>query len=182
MDGSLLVGQVQTGTATDFAQIFRDHHGPLTNYLYHLLHSREVADDLAQETFLKAYRALHQTPPEIPFRAWLYRIATNTARTHQRRQRLRRWFSLGLLDQEPPADDRWQARIEARDAITLTLAQIGPTYASVLLLHHYHDLTLDETAAALGLSRNTTKVRLFRARKAFAAAYTALTGREEDPR
>ena len=179
MNDSLLVGQVQAGTSTDFAQLFRAHHGPLTNYLYHLLHNREVADDLAQETFLKAYRALRQTPPEIPFRAWLYRIATNTARTHYRNQRLRRWLSLGLLDHDPPSDSRWQARIEARDAIVLTLARIGPTYASVLLLHHYHDLSLEETAAALGLSRNTAKVRLFRARKAFAEAYTALSGREE---
>lgn len=182
MNDAWLVGQLRAGTATDFAELFRAHHGPLTNYLYHLLHDREVADDLAQETFLKAYRALPHTPPEIPLRPWLYRIATNTARSHHRRQRLRRWLSLGLLAREPQADNRWQARIEARDAIALTLTRIGPTHAGVLLLHHYHDLSLEETAQALGLSRNTTKVRLFRARKAFADTCTALTGREDEHR
>ena len=182
-DERALIGHAQAGNAAAFAQLFAAYHGPITSYLYHLVRDRAVADDLAQDTFLQAYRMLQRTTPDLHFRAWLYRIATNAARNYQRRQRLLRWlpFAPGLAGpgagphDEPPLAER----VADRELVALTLRRIRPGYASALLLHHHQDLTLEETAAALGLTPNGAKVRLFRARKAFVRAYGELLGERE---
>ena len=69
-DERALIGHAQAGNAAAFAQLFAAYHGPITSYLYHLVRDRAVADDLAQDTFLQAYRMLQRTTPDLHFRAW----------------------------------------------------------------------------------------------------------------
>ncbi|HEX5503157.1 MAG TPA: RNA polymerase sigma factor [Thermomicrobiales bacterium] len=182
MDEQLLVGNAQAGDAAAFAQLFAAYYGPITGYLYHLVHDRDAADDLAQDTFLRAYRALGRTGADLHFRAWLYQIATNAARNYHRRQRLRRWLPFGAAAGEPCGDAPLAERLAERELIALTLRRIGPANASAILLHHYHDLSLAETATALGLTVNGAKSRLLRARRAFARAYGELAGDREEER
>lgn len=85
MDEQALVGHAQAGDGVAFAQLFAAYHGPITNYLYRLVHDRDVADDLAQDTFLRAYCALGRTTADLHFQPWLYRIATNLAWNYHRR-------------------------------------------------------------------------------------------------
>jgi RNA polymerase sigma-70 factor (ECF subfamily) len=161
-----------------FIALFDQLLGPVTRYLYRMTGSRETADDLAQETFLKAYQAFGRNEPERNPRAWIFRIATNVAISHHRRQRLIRWlpFVSGAAE---PADDSLADTVGARVEIAATLRRIGPRHASVLILRHQLDLPIDEVAQSLGVSPNTAKVRLFRARKAFIDAWRA---REPAPR
>lgn len=159
--------------AAAFDALCAAFHGPLTSYLARLTGDRALADDLTQETLLRAYRALPRAPRDAGLRPWLYRIATNLARSHFRRQRLLRWLPLGVGPDEP-ADERAARRAEALDqraAIEAALRQIGPGHASVLLLRHYQGLSLEETAAVLGITPNAAKTRLFRARHAFIIAW-----------
>jgi RNA polymerase sigma-70 factor, ECF subfamily len=179
-DERVLVNHARAGNEAAFAALFAAYQGPITSYLYRLVHDREVADDLAQETFLKAYAALARTDPQLAFRPWLYRITTNTARNYFRRQRVLRWLPFGASTADLPAMPAPDEQLGERDLLVRALRQIGPAYASALLLHHHLDLPLRETAAALGLSVNGTKVRLFRARKAFVHAYLALSQAEEE--
>jgi RNA polymerase sigma-70 factor (ECF subfamily) len=169
----VLTGEVAAGDVS-FASLFAHYHGPITSYLYRLTGSRETADDLTQETFLKAFRALARTDPDVDVRAWLFRIATNTAVSHHRRQRLLTWlpFSPGMPE---PADDSPLAdALGEQELVAAALRAIGQKHAGALLLRHHLNLSVDETAAALGVSANTAKVRLHRARKAFASAWHAL--------
>lgn len=171
----VLLGEAQAGDAAAFTALFDQYLGPITSYLYRLTGDRDAADDLAQETFLKAYRALGRTEPALNARAWLYRIATNTARSWQRRRRLLTWLPLGDGRAIEPADDQSPVDdLGERELVAAVLRRVGPAHASVLLLRHHQRLSLEETAAALGVSANTAKVRLYRARKAFVAAYQAL--------
>src|SRR6266516_3150243 len=62
-----------------FDQIYDEYKTPIYNYMYHLVGDREQADDLTQDTFLKAFRALPKMDANLKLSAWLYRIATNTA-------------------------------------------------------------------------------------------------------
>lgn len=167
LDERALVGLARAGDATAFAGLFAAYHGPLTNYLYRLVRDRDAADDLVQDTFLRAYRALGRTDADLPFRPWLYRIATNLARNHHRHQLVLRWLPFGAVAGRAATDARLAERLGEHDQVVRALRQIGPTFASALLLHHQQGLSLTETAAALGLTTNGAKSRLFRARKAF---------------
>ncbi len=174
------VAAARAGDGAAFTALFDAYQGPITSYLYRLTGSRETADDLAQETFIKAFRGLGRTPDDLNFRAWLYRIATNTATSWHRRQRLLIWLPFGRGDVsgtpeiEPGHDPRLAESLAEQELIAVALQRIGPQHASVLLLRHHLRLTVEETATALDINANTAKVRLFRARKAFIDAYAAL--------
>lgn len=173
LDERALVGRARAGDAAAFARLFAAYHGPLTNYLYRLVQDRDLADDLVQDTFLRAYRALGRTGADLPFRPWLYRIATNLARNHHRRRRILRWLPFDAVAAHAADDAPLAERLGEQELVVRALRQIGPAAASALLLHYQHGLSLAEMATALGLTRNGAKARLFRARKAFIAAYAS---------
>jgi RNA polymerase sigma-70 factor, ECF subfamily len=174
------VAAARAGDAAAFAALFDAYHSPITSYLFRLTGSRETADDLAQETFIKAFRALGRTQDDLNFRAWIYRIATNSAASWRRRQRLLTWLPFSRSDEsgtpefDPGHDPRLAETLAEQEMIAAALRRIGPKHASALLLRHHLRLTVEETAAALDITANTAKVRLFRARKAFIDAYAAL--------
>lgn len=174
------VAEARAGDVAALTALFDAYHGPITSYLYRLTGNRETADDLAQETFIKAFRALDRTSPDFNFRAWLYRIATNTAASWHRRQRLLTWLPFQRSDEtdtpasEPGHDPKLAETLAEQELIAAALRRIGTKHASALLLRHHMRLTVEETAAALDITVNTAKVRLFRARKAFIDAYAAL--------
>lgn len=171
-----LVAEAQAGDGAAFTALFDQYHGPITGYLARLTGNRDAADDLTQETFLKAYRGLGRTGADLSFRPWLYRIATNTARSWQRRQRIVRWLPFGDDAGTPePRDERDLATaLGEHEAVVAALRSISPAQASILLLRHDQGLTVEEAAVVMKVSTNTAKVRLHRARKAFASAYAAL--------
>ncbi len=86
----------------DFESIFLRFQTPITNYIYHLLGNREQAYDLAQDVFVKAYKALLNGTVVQPaaLSAWLYRIATNTTTDTLRRRRLISWLPLSLFNED----------------------------------------------------------------------------------
>lgn len=94
--------QVQRVEVADFEAIFLRFQAPITNFIYHLIGNREQANDLAQDVFVKAYRALLSGTVVQPgaLSAWLYRIATNTTTDTLRRRRLISWLPLSLFNED----------------------------------------------------------------------------------
>jgi len=86
----------------DFEAIFARFQGPITNFIYHLIGNREQANDLAQDVFVKAYKALLGGTVVQPgaLSAWLYRIAANTTTDSLRRRRLISWLPLSLFNED----------------------------------------------------------------------------------
>jgi RNA polymerase sigma-70 factor (ECF subfamily) len=86
----------------DFEAIFLRYQGPISNYIYHLIGNREQAYDLAQDVFVKAYKALLNGTVVQPgaLSAWLYRIAANTTTDSLRRRRLIAWLPLSLFNED----------------------------------------------------------------------------------
>src|SRR5207302_1399544 len=110
-----LVARAQAGDREAFAALILAYQQPVGGYLWRLSGDRELAQDLTQDTFLRAYRAIGATRPGLQLRSWLYRIATNLAYDHFRRQR--RFGFVPLLPVEGPA--YWQeptAAGESNDA------------------------------------------------------------------
>src|SRR5438045_2268365 len=94
--------QVQKVDVADFEAIFLRFQGPITNFIYHLIGNREQAYDLAQDVFVKAYKALLNGTTVQPgaLSAWLYRIAANTTTDTLRRRRLIAWLPLSLFNED----------------------------------------------------------------------------------
>jgi RNA polymerase sigma-70 factor (ECF subfamily) len=169
VDDNNLVERARAGDQLAFAQLFEQFHAPILNYVHRMVNDRALAEDLTQDTFIKAYNALPRTKPDLAFKAWLYRIATNTAISHLRRGKIIKWLPF-LTDRET-SDEPIERAVSRKMDISEALEKLPKHYASALLLRHYQGLSLAETAQALEVTENAAKLRLFRARKAFAKMY-----------
>lgn len=168
---ALLVARIRAGDEDAFELVVVRYQAPLFRYVRGLVGDRELASDLVQETFLRAYRAIDRLADPGLLRSWLYRIAHNQAYSALRRRRLISW--LPLLGQHAPAPDRdalEAARVEA------ALAQVPMQQRAPLLLHLVAGFSYAEVADLLGISEGSVRMRISRGRAAFRAAY----GERED--
>jgi RNA polymerase sigma-70 factor (ECF subfamily) len=170
VDDGDLVGRARAGDPAAFERLFERYQAPILNYLHRMVGDRAVAEDLTQDTFIKAYRALPATSPDLAFKAWLYRIATNTAISHLRRNKIVKWIPF-LAGTDHASDESIERSVGRRYDVEQALNRLPQHYAMILLLRHYQGLSLAETALALDITENAAKLRLFRARKAFAGVY-----------
>jgi len=154
-----------------FERIFQEYRNPIASYLLRLVDDPRQAEDLAQDVFLKAYRALGSLPADANVRAWLYRIATNTAYDVLRRRRLLKWLPLGRHHRPLPDPQGLEERVAERDAVREALAELPPLYRVPLVLYTVEGFSTKEIAEVLHVSPNTVKVRIFRARQMFQQAY-----------
>ncbi len=169
VDENGLVERARAGDQAAFAQLFEQYHAAILNYLHRMVYDRALAEDLTQDTFIKAYNALPRTKPDLAFKAWLYRIATNTAISHLRRGKIIRWLPF-ITDRESP-DEHIERSVTRKLDISEALSKLPEHYQTALVLRHYQGLSLAETAQVLDITENAAKLRLFRARKAFAQLY-----------
>jgi RNA polymerase sigma-70 factor (ECF subfamily) len=154
-------------------QLYREYHRPLLCYLERLVRQRETAEDLCHETFVKVLRHWDGRDLRLSERAWLYRIATNTAFDYLRQQRRLKRI---LIDGDPaelPSELAFAARLDEQETIRATLGRIPAHYRVPLLLHSYAGYNLKTIAAALGCNINTIKSRVHRGGLRFQQIYVA---------
>lgn len=170
MDHAWLLDSATTDTRSRFEQLFQDHHSRIYAYLCRLVGDHKQAEDLTQDTFVKAFRALNRLPAEANARAWLYRIATNTALDWLRRRRLINWLPLFDDDHQQSAPDLAEATLESI-TVQRTLLQLPPRYRTPLVLYAYQGFSTQEIADILHISPGAVRTRLFRAREKFRRLY-----------
>jgi RNA polymerase sigma-70 factor, ECF subfamily len=148
--------------------LYQEHRRPILAYLTRLIDDREAAEDLCQETFLKALRSWAQHDQSASPIAWLYRIATNTAYDHLRRRR--RAILMPLVEALPGGytPELW---LGERELVHSALAQLPAHYRVPLLLQVCAGHSLSEIADALGCTPSAIKMRLLRARERFRQLY-----------
>jgi RNA polymerase sigma-70 factor (ECF subfamily) len=168
VDDGRLVDRARQGDRTAFATLVERYQRPIARYLGHVVHDPGTALDLAQDTFVRAWHALHTAPPTQAFRPWLYRLATNIAYDYLRRRRLVRWVSLddanlGLRVPAPAPEER--------DAVHAALGGLHPADRAVLVLVGGEGYSFVEAAAVLGSTPDAVRKRFNRAKARFRAAY-----------
>lgn len=158
--------------------MFRELRQPILNYLYRLLDDAAQAEEVSQDAFLKAYRALPDLPASANSRAWLYRIATNCAYDVLRRRKRFAWLPLwhrqandGPEEPEPAAPDHI-APLEQHLDIQHALNRLPTDLRVPLLLYSHQGLTTAEIAEIMHISRSAVKMRLQRARALFHEHYS----------
>ncbi|MCC7358028.1 MAG: sigma-70 family RNA polymerase sigma factor [Anaerolineales bacterium] len=154
---------VQAGSSDDLAVLVTRHHGPLLGFLYRLTGGdRLLAEDLAQEVFLRVLRGIGRYRPERPFKPWLYAVAVNAARDHYKRAETRRTEALPP-DFDAPGEPSPLHALTAAETWAQVAAAVQALPApqrEVLLLRYTEDLSLAEIAAVLAIPVGTVKSRL----------------------
>lgn len=153
--------------------LYEEYQRALVAYLTRLVSDREAAEDLCQETFIKALRSWSQRDPAASVGAWLYRIATNTAYDYLRRRRRIRFMPLIDIEPPPNGNHSMESRLDEGEPVLRALEQLPPMYRLPLVLHSCEGRSTQEIADTLGVSNSAVKTRLFRARERFREVYQA---------
>jgi RNA polymerase sigma-70 factor (ECF subfamily) len=173
---------VKAGDEQSFALLLQRYRSPLVNFIYRMVRNREQAEDLAQEVFLRVYRARADYVPSAKFTTWLFRIATNLALNSVRDNRHQR-LELSLdapmnadsedgderpLDVADKHPDIEQHLVEEarRNMIRHAIDKLPEKQRAAVLLHKYQELDYNEIAKILECSESALKSLLFRAYEA----------------
>ena len=163
---------VRQGNETAFASLVEKYQMPVYNLCYRMLGDRMEAEDAAQESFWKAYQAIHRYDPNRSFATWLLSIAAHYCIDLQRKRKLPS-FSMELVPEDSipgsaPNPEKVAARTEQEARIQKILEQLKPQDRAAIILRYWHELSDEEIANMLSLSVSAVKSRLFRARKKLA--------------
>lgn len=146
--------------ATQFRELYDREFTPVYRAIRAVVLDATAAEDLAQETFVRAYKARHHYTPTAPPGAWLRRIGVNLAISHLRRQKLARFLPARLY-MTPSSREYDQA--EAKDVVTKALTGLSPKLRAAIVLHYYEGLTREEIAMVLGVPAGTVASRIAKA-------------------
>jgi len=176
IDEAALVAQSRAGDTRAFGELVRRYEGKIFRLAQHVTQNREDAEDVLQETFMKAYEHLEQFKGDSKFYTWIVRIAVNQALMKLRRRKTDKSVSLdetfdtgedtvvreiAAWDEDP---EQQFSREELGGILNTAIQSLEPPYRSVFVLRDIDELSTEETAEALGLSIPAVKSRLLRAR------------------
>ncbi len=172
MDGSdaVVVARVRAGDSDAFRLLVDRHATGIFRLAFRMVGNEHDADDVVQESFLKAYRQLHRFESRANFGTWLYRIAVNCA-LDLLRQRPRNAGDPAIEEgDDPPADpetnpspERLAFSAEVQSRVTSALAELSDAERAAFLLRHFEGQSIEEIGRALGLRTSATKHTVFRA-------------------
>ncbi|MCB1008581.1 MAG: sigma-70 family RNA polymerase sigma factor [Acidobacteria bacterium] len=176
-----LAVEAREGSQEAFQELVERYDRPVFGLVVRIVRRPETAEDVAQEAFLKAYRALARFDPERKFSSWLFKIAHNTALDALRREGhepLSLDAPVGEGEEAPelPADPGAEnpfERAAGRDlgrALEAAIREIRPEYREILLLRFVEELSYEEIAGILDLPMGTVKIHIYRARRDLARA------------
>jgi RNA polymerase sigma-70 factor (ECF subfamily) len=174
-----VVLMARAGREAAYRELIRRYERPIFALLFRMVRDRELAEDLSQETFVKALNAIESYRPEFKFSSWIFKIANNAAIDHLRRREL----DTLSLDGSPHAEtpEAMQATalqigsrqespldaVEAKElggAIESAIGRLRPEYRSCILLRHVEGRAYEEIAEMLDLPLGTVKTYIHRAR------------------
>ena len=160
-----LILQARRGEAEAFGELVTRYQTSVFNVCYRILHERGEAEDLAQESFMRAYDRIQTFDIEREFGPWIRRVAANLCLNHLESQKVTL-----ELDDERDADpaqlpEAVQQAHERSEQIRQALASLPANYRLVIELRHYQEMSYEEIAAELNIPLSDVKSHLFRARK-----------------
>lgn len=146
-----------------FAALVEEHQDRLRNFLFRYTHNRQDAEDLAQDTFVKAYRNLHRYDSKYRFATWLYTIARRTAYNYFRDRKPTEPLEFDLAATSTAPDE--EASIgDERSWVWRAAEKLKPEFREALTLKYVEDLSIEEISKIMGKTQTNVKIILFRAR------------------
>ena len=168
--------RLAAGDLECFEYLMNKYRRPIVHFMYRMVHNQAVAEEMAQEVFLRVYRARETYRAEARFTTWLYRIATNLAVNHARDTRNERIAAKVQLDEPDPETGSYHdvadstptieadlLRDERMKAIKAHVMALPERQRTAVLMHKYQEMDYKQIGAVLKLSESATKSLLFRA-------------------
>jgi RNA polymerase sigma-70 factor (ECF subfamily) len=163
---------VQRDDTASFGILLQKHRNVVVQYLSRMVQNHAVAEELAQDVFVRVYRSRHAYEPSAKFTTWLFRITTNVALNHFRDERhdhqnvsLDAPTASGKRFEAPDGNRSIEQRLvneatakEIREAISL----LPEKQRAAVLMHKYQDMDYNQIAGVLGMSRSAVKALMFR--------------------
>src|ERR671933_723635 len=174
-----VVALAQQGREAAFRELIRRYERPVFSLIYRMIRDRELAEDLAQDTFIKVLNHIDRYRPEFKLSSWLFKIANNVAIDYLRKRQLEtismdgsphagtaaevEATSFDVEARQESALDEMEAR-ELGSSIERAIAKLRPEYRSCIMLRHVEGRSYEEIAAILDLPHGQVKTYIHRAR------------------
>src|ERR1039458_2075996 len=176
LEDSAIMLELRAGNMAGFDYLIQKYRKPIINFMYRMAHNQAVAEELAQEVFLRVYRSRETYRAEARFSTWLYRIATNLGVNYARDTRHERTASTIYLDEtdsetgtspdvadSTPSAEADLLRRERLNAIRQHVLALPERQRMAILMHKYEGMDYKQIGDVLKLSESATKSLLFRA-------------------
>ncbi len=171
-DEQQIIALACKGDTAAFGELVKTYRDPILRYLFRLTGDMEKANDLTQDTFLKAFQKIGGIRSEPAFKPWLYRIATRTVHSYWRRANLKKFIGIdgakpenGKTIAAPPAN------IEDKIDVRHALLAVPLNQRECIVLHFMGGFTYREIAANQGISEDAVRMRIARGKEIFKDAY-----------
>ena len=159
-----LVSRTLAGDTAGYGEIIERYKDALYRHAYRLVRDEDDAEDIAQETFIKAYDKLHTFDTTKKLSTWLFRIATNTALDHLRRAKHQTPLTVELTARI--ASSAVGPHMSAEHAeLYQAVAQLHPRYQAVISMHYWEGLKIEEIASIMNVPPGSVKGWLHRAKQ-----------------
>ncbi len=175
-DDAQLIEQALAGNQQAYRSLTERHKGAVFHVVFKIVRDRETANDLVQETFMKAFSSLASYRSEYRFSTWLYKIAANCSIDHLRKKRIQVLSLEGQFNDDSESrtidvpdysyhPERDLVRKEQRFSIEEAIDSLPKKYREVIVYRHKDDKSYEEIADLLDIPIGTVKARIFRARE-----------------
>ncbi|GAB4399509.1 MAG: sigma-70 family RNA polymerase sigma factor [Anaerolineales bacterium] len=174
------VAQAQQGDDEAFTKLVETYQTPVFNLCYRMLGEPELAEDAAQETFLRAYQHLHRYDQKRPFATWLLSIAAHYCIDRLRRRKFSMFSmdvededgnSFEIPDMDAPNPEREAITGQTNERVHAMLQDLDTTDRAAVIMRYWYDYSEKEIAESLNLTVSAVKSRLHRARKELAGLW-----------
>jgi RNA polymerase sigma factor (sigma-70 family) len=173
----VVVQRVQAGDVAAFDQLIRKYRERVYAMIYHMTSNREDAADLTQDAFIKAFQSIHRFQGQASFFTWLYRIALNSALTQIKRSKLRSFFSLDKVHEDPAVAEVLNQLTDKRDVarevfvgelqqkLNEAMMKLSIPHRTVITLFEIDGLSHEEISTIMHCSVGTVRSRLHYAKQ-----------------
>ncbi len=179
------IEQVRAGDGEAFRLLVERYSRAIFRLTYRMTGNEQDAEDMVQETFLRAYRQIHSYDARAGFGTWLFRIATNCSLDLLRKRGVRRESQEPVFEDDgprrelpsmAPSPERLAISGQIRRRLRVALAQLSPAERAAFILRHFEGVPIDEISRALGHSNSAARQSVFRAAAKLRRALAPLEG------
>src|SRR3954471_635571 len=178
-----VIERARNGDDAAFVLIYEHFSAQIHRYVFRLVGNQELADDITQETFLKAFQGIGKIADDSNVSAWLYRIASNACFDVLRRRKLITWMP--MLEESDKSDefteDDFSPQVVESHLVRRTLVEMPPALAVCLVLRSVEGFSCEEIAEILKIPKGTVFSRLARARESFTQVYSQVSRHQTGP-